>query len=98
MSLRALFRGFLGRLRRRSWGIRFDLDGKQLDSGVQGLADEMYSGLSSDAPIELSAPLRFTRLFSGPLLEVNGSVPAISYLAEDGSSSGSAPNTVRVRL
>jgi hypothetical protein len=98
MSLRSIFRGMLGRLRRRTWGLRFDLDGKRVDSGVQDFANEIYNSLSSDAPIELSEPIRFTRRFAGPVFQISGSEAAIAYVGADGSTSGSMPATMRVRV
>lgn len=108
MSLKVLFRSVLSRLSR--FQSRFQPASSSVSSGatptdqktdeplLTEFASEVYNALSSDVPIELNAPLRFTRTYSGPAFQVNGSDAAIGYIQPDGTKSSDMAGTLRVRI
>jgi len=64
--MRALFGRLTARLGRTTWGAKIN----DQDTGVNPLAQEISAMLSSDAPLEVTEPIRFIKKHSGPLFNI----------------------------
>jgi hypothetical protein len=98
MSLFRIFQGVLGRLARFQSRFQSKTGGDADAALNQDFATELYTALSSDAPITLSGPIKLRRSYSGPAIQVDGSDAAIGYVQNDGSATGRDADNRRVRV
>jgi hypothetical protein len=104
MSLGAIFGRAIARLGRQKWGARIPGgDGRDHDSAVEPLAQELIALLSSNKPLVLDEPIRLVKKHQGPVFNVvygNEDSGPLAQFFRDGeavsqvaSSSTESPNS-----
>jgi hypothetical protein len=79
-------------LKNRFWGTKFKADGKNIDTGVSELAQELATQFEalSETPIEVTRPIVINNRSGGPAFIVNnygGDARAIQFNLPDGTNS-----------